>query len=223
MAALLAKWGVPPTALELEITESAVMADPGRAMAVLQLQALGISLAIDDFGTGYSSLSYLSRLPVANLKIDKSFVTNMATNEHDAVIVRPTIDLGRNLGLRVIAEGSIPSRPRPAWSSSDATWPRGTTSAGRSRPTSCRSGWRPAASASGCTVVTGQVADEHMVPLSQRGENVWRPLCLVVLVAIVRLRSMVGHREIGLPGTGRGHGRFDREILLGERHLIGHR
>jgi diguanylate cyclase (GGDEF)-like protein len=106
VTALLEKWNIPPTNLELEITESAVMADPTRAMTVLsQLKELGVSLAIDDFGTGYSSLSYLSRLPVANLKIDKSFVMNMDNNENDAVIVRSTIDLGRNLGLRVIAEG----------------------------------------------------------------------------------------------------------------------
>jgi EAL domain-containing protein (putative c-di-GMP-specific phosphodiesterase class I) len=82
------------------------MADPARAMAVLcQLKVMGISLAIDDFGTGYSSLAYLSQLPVASLKIDKSFVINMVTNDNDAVIVRSTIDLGRNLGLQVIAEG----------------------------------------------------------------------------------------------------------------------
>jgi diguanylate cyclase (GGDEF)-like protein len=106
VAHLLTKWTVPASRLELEITESAVMADPTRAMTVLsQLEALGISLAIDDFGTGYSSLSYLSRLPVANIKIDKSFVMNMVKNANDAVIVHSTIDLGRNLGLRVIAEG----------------------------------------------------------------------------------------------------------------------
>jgi EAL domain-containing protein (putative c-di-GMP-specific phosphodiesterase class I) len=66
---------------------------------------MGIGLAIDDFGTGYSSLSYLKQLPVNAIKIDKSFVTGMTKNENDAVIVRSTVDLGRNLGLEVIAEG----------------------------------------------------------------------------------------------------------------------
>jgi diguanylate cyclase (GGDEF)-like protein len=103
---LLAKWQLGPEWLSLEITESAVMADPVRAMAVLrQLQAMGVALAIDDFGTGYSSLAYLSQLPVASLKIDKSFVMKMDTNDNDAVIVRSTIELGRSLGLQVIAEG----------------------------------------------------------------------------------------------------------------------
>jgi diguanylate cyclase (GGDEF)-like protein len=103
---LLARWGVAPRSLELEITESAVMADPTRAIKILgELQGLGVSLAIDDFGTGYSSLSYLSRLPVAKIKIDRSFVISMDTNDNDAVIVRSTIELGRSLGLDVIAEG----------------------------------------------------------------------------------------------------------------------
>jgi EAL domain-containing protein (putative c-di-GMP-specific phosphodiesterase class I) len=77
-----------------------------RAKEVLErLHQMGIGLAIDDFGTGYSSLSYLSELPVTELKIDRSFVSSMATNDGDAFIVRATIDLGRNLGLRVVAEG----------------------------------------------------------------------------------------------------------------------
>jgi EAL domain-containing protein (putative c-di-GMP-specific phosphodiesterase class I) len=103
---LMATWGLSPEWLSLEITESAVMADPVGAMAVLdQLQAMGIALAIDDFGTGYSSLAYLSQLPVASLKIDKSFVIKMDNSDNDSVIVRSTIDLGRSLGLQVIAEG----------------------------------------------------------------------------------------------------------------------
>jgi diguanylate cyclase (GGDEF)-like protein len=103
---LLAKWELPPSLLELEITESTILADPIRAMHVLsRLSGMGVRLAIDDFGTGYSSLAYLKRLPVDELKIDKSFVQGMEDDENDAVIVRSTIDLGRNLGLRVVAEG----------------------------------------------------------------------------------------------------------------------
>jgi diguanylate cyclase (GGDEF)-like protein len=103
---LLARWEVPARLLELEITESTILADPVRAMEILsRLDEMGIRLAIDDFGTGYSSLAYLKRLPVDELKIDKSFILGMEENENDAVIVRSTIDLGRNLGLRVVAEG----------------------------------------------------------------------------------------------------------------------
>ncbi|GAB6041017.1 putative bifunctional diguanylate cyclase/phosphodiesterase [Endothiovibrio diazotrophicus] len=97
---------LPAHALGLEITESAMMADPERALAALvELDAMGISLAVDDFGTGFSSLSYLKRLPVDELKIDKSFVMSMNEDENDAAIVRSTIDLAHNLGLKVVAEG----------------------------------------------------------------------------------------------------------------------
>jgi diguanylate cyclase len=106
VARLLQKHAVPAHLLELEITESSVMTDPKRAIAKLEeLSAMGVRLAIDDFGTGYSSLSYLRRLPVDELKIDKSFVINMEVSSDDAVIVRSTIDLCRNLGLAVVAEG----------------------------------------------------------------------------------------------------------------------
>ena len=97
---------VPPEKLLLEITESAVMLDPNRALEVLtSLSTLGVRLSVDDFGTGYSSLSYLSKLPVSELKIDKSFVMGMENNSNDTVIVQTTIDLGHNLGLEVVAEG----------------------------------------------------------------------------------------------------------------------
>jgi diguanylate cyclase (GGDEF)-like protein len=104
--ALLAETGVPPERLTLEITESAVMANPSDGLTILtELDRMGVRLAIDDFGTGYSSLAYLKRLPVDELKIDKSFVMDMEENESDAVIVRSTIDLAHNLGLDVTAEG----------------------------------------------------------------------------------------------------------------------
>jgi diguanylate cyclase (GGDEF)-like protein len=103
---LLAREGLDPSLLELEITESAIMADPARVREVVaRLDELGVRLAIDDFGTGYSSLTYLKRLPVDVLKIDRSFVIGMATDESDRAIVRSTIDLGHNLGLMVVAEG----------------------------------------------------------------------------------------------------------------------
>jgi diguanylate cyclase (GGDEF)-like protein len=92
--------------ITLEITESAVLDDPAHAIKNLErLHALGCKLAIDDYGTGYSSLAYLRRLPVHELKIDKSFVIGMATDAGDALIVRSTIELAHNLGLSVVAEG----------------------------------------------------------------------------------------------------------------------
>jgi diguanylate cyclase (GGDEF)-like protein len=103
---LLEKWGVDPALLEFEITESTMIADPIRTKLILErLSSMGIRLSIDDFGTGYSSLAYLKRLPVNEIKIDRSFVMNMGVNEDDAAIVRSTIDLGRNLDLEVVAEG----------------------------------------------------------------------------------------------------------------------
>jgi diguanylate cyclase (GGDEF)-like protein len=103
---LLDAHGVPPELLRLEVTESAVMGDATRCMETLQrLHDLGVRLSIDDFGTGYSSMAYLRRLPVDELKIDRSFVLGMVTTQQDAVLVRTAIDLGHNLGLTVVAEG----------------------------------------------------------------------------------------------------------------------
>jgi diguanylate cyclase (GGDEF)-like protein len=103
---LLAQSGVDPSRLTLEITESSVMADPARTIAVLErLSETGVKLSVDDFGTGYSSLSYLRRLPVHEVKIDQSFVFRIAADQTDSAIVRSIIELAHNLGLRVVAEG----------------------------------------------------------------------------------------------------------------------
>lgn len=103
---LLKKYELPAARLELEITESAIMTDPTRALRNLDaLHALGVHLAIDDFGTGYSSLAYLKRLPVQTLKIDNSFVRNMLEDLQDELIVNSTIHLAHNMGLTVVAEG----------------------------------------------------------------------------------------------------------------------
>jgi diguanylate cyclase (GGDEF)-like protein len=103
---LLAARGLPPSCLELEITESMLMQDPQRARVTLErLAATGVGLAVDDFGTGYSSLVLLKRLPVDTIKIDRSFVLDMVEDEADEAIVRSTIELAHNLGLRVVAEG----------------------------------------------------------------------------------------------------------------------
>jgi EAL domain-containing protein (putative c-di-GMP-specific phosphodiesterase class I) len=103
---LLEETGVSPSSLEVEITESCIMADADRAERILRkLSALGISISIDDFGTGYSSLSRLKTLPVHTVKIDRSFVKNLCTDEDDEAIVRSTIELARNMGHRVVAEG----------------------------------------------------------------------------------------------------------------------
>jgi diguanylate cyclase (GGDEF)-like protein len=106
VAQALARHGIRPASLVLEVTESAVMADPHRGIDLLQqLHDLGVRLSVDDFGTGYSSLSYLKRLPVHEVKIDRSFVTGLTESSEDFAIVRSIVDLGRNLGLDVVAEG----------------------------------------------------------------------------------------------------------------------
>jgi len=103
---LFATWAVPPHLIQFELTESALMEDPvGSLETMVRLKKLGVELFIDDFGIGYSSLSYLQKLPVDALKIDQSFVVSMLTNASSATIVRSTIELGHNLGMRVVAEG----------------------------------------------------------------------------------------------------------------------
>jgi len=103
---LTARFKIPMPLVCLEITESAVMEDPARALETLErLHQLGIRLSIDDFGTGQSSLAYIRKLPVKEMKIDRSFVRNMVADKDDAVIVRSTIELGHNMGLKVVAEG----------------------------------------------------------------------------------------------------------------------
>jgi diguanylate cyclase (GGDEF)-like protein len=99
-------WDLPTRALVLEITESMIVDDPARTLPIVErLAELGVGLSIDDFGTGYSSLEYLKVLPVREMKIDRSFVAGMSSDVRDAAIVRHSIDLGRSLGLRVVAEG----------------------------------------------------------------------------------------------------------------------
>jgi diguanylate cyclase (GGDEF)-like protein len=106
VARILDEERLPAGRLEIEVTESMVMVDPERATAQLRrLSAMGIRLAIDDFGTGHSSLAYLRSLPVSDLKIDRAFIRDLATSEDDAAIVRSTIELAHQLGLRVVAEG----------------------------------------------------------------------------------------------------------------------
>ncbi len=106
VADLLSRYDIPAGNLTFEITEGAIMTDPNRTLrAIRSLKECGVRLAIDDFGTGYSSLAYLKALPVDELKIDKSFVRQLADDGNDEVIVRSTIDLAHNLGLSVVAEG----------------------------------------------------------------------------------------------------------------------
>lgn len=106
VTALLIRYDVSAEHLIFEITESAIMHNPQQALSVLeQLRGCGISLSVDDFGTGYSSLAQLQRLPVQELKIDQSFMRNLDSTSGDGVIVRSTIEMSHNLGLKVVAEG----------------------------------------------------------------------------------------------------------------------
>ena len=106
VADALARHGVPPEALHLEVTEEVLMRDAERATAILtQLRAMGIRLAVDDYGTGYSSLAYLHALPLDDLKLDRAFVAHCDTDPRSAAIVKSTVELAHNLGMRMIAEG----------------------------------------------------------------------------------------------------------------------
>ncbi|GAA4676039.1 putative bifunctional diguanylate cyclase/phosphodiesterase [Phytohabitans rumicis] len=106
IAERLARYGLPADRLQLEITEGALMADPRRVLATIaRLDKIGVAIALDDFGTGYSSMQHLRRLPLAEVKVDRSFVLGMATDADDAAIVRSVIELAGALGLRVVAEG----------------------------------------------------------------------------------------------------------------------
>jgi diguanylate cyclase (GGDEF)-like protein len=106
IAGVAASSGINPNWMMLEITESSIMTDPERTLEIIQrLHGMGYKLSIDDFGTGYSSLAYLRKMPLTELKIDKSFVTDVLHSENDAVIVNATINLAHNLGLQVTAEG----------------------------------------------------------------------------------------------------------------------
>jgi diguanylate cyclase (GGDEF)-like protein/PAS domain S-box-containing protein len=106
LRALLARYGTDPAWLELEITESAMMSDPKRALEVLSaIHGLGVQISVDDFGTGYSSLAYLRDLPVHALKLDKSFIIDMRQREDNRVIARSTAQMAHALGLRIVAEG----------------------------------------------------------------------------------------------------------------------
>ena len=106
VARTLAETDLPPRALEIEITENAVLAHPDRARAVLQtLSQAGVRITIDDFGTGFSSLANLRQLPVQEIKIDRSFVRDMALDPDDHTVVRAVVDLAHRLGLTTVAEG----------------------------------------------------------------------------------------------------------------------
>jgi len=106
IAQLLQRWDARPDLLRLEMTETVLAADPQRALQTMDsLRAMGVHIALDDFGIGYSSLAYLNRLPLDEIKIDRSFVIGMINDESSATIVRATVDLGHGLGYGVVAEG----------------------------------------------------------------------------------------------------------------------
>jgi diguanylate cyclase (GGDEF)-like protein len=106
VASVLKQFKLAPELIMLEVTESAMMRDPEQVLRVIsEISSMGVNFSIDDFGTGYSSLAYLKKLPVAEIKIDKSFVRDMEQDGDDATIVHSTIDLAHNLGLKVVAEG----------------------------------------------------------------------------------------------------------------------
>ena len=140
----LACHDVPPRCLRLELTESALMAEPDRALQHLQdLAEAGVRLSVDDFGTGYSSMSYLRRLPVDELKVDRSFVADLATRATDGALVRSVVELGHSLGSPSSPRASSTSPPTPPCGGWAATSGRASTTPARNPPTSSAPGWPP--------------------------------------------------------------------------------
>jgi EAL domain-containing protein (putative c-di-GMP-specific phosphodiesterase class I) len=134
----LERTGVTPGRLTLEVTEQTAVEDLTRASAVLQpLRALGVHVSLDDFGTGFSSLGYLARLPVDELKIDRSFVAGLGARSHDDALVRAVLGMAADLGLRVVAEGVETAERRGSCRTTAARWCRATTSARPSRWARC--------------------------------------------------------------------------------------
>ncbi|GAA3043796.1 hypothetical protein GCM10020000_24020 [Streptomyces olivoverticillatus] len=198
VAARLARHGVPAGALQLEITEHVLLEDPQRAADTLAgLTGHGVKMSLDDFGTGYSSLVHLRRLPVSELKIDRSFVARLAIDNEDAEIVRCTLDLAHSLGLLVVAEGV----------EDDETWER-------LRDLGCDAvqGW---------LVAAAMPPDETTAWLRLRSESGWRRETTPVLGHSRKGRRPTGHvtpaaggaerapthtrRPAGRPGGGLGH------------------
>lgn len=141
VAATLLATGLPPHLLKLELTETAIIADPDRARSIIgRLHTLGVGLSVDDFGTGYTSLSSLRDLPVQEFKIDRSFVTNMVTNPKDAIIVRTGVELARRLGLDSVAEGIEDAETYAALAALGCTTAQG-FHLGRPMPTESFDGW----------------------------------------------------------------------------------
>ena len=129
---LLERRGFPPSSLRLEVSEDVVMADPERTLEVLAgLRAIGVATALDDFGAGHVSLGHLKQLDLDELKIDRSFVIRLAHDDRDAAIVHATVDLGRRLGMRVVAEGVETSRRGTRSPACSATRRRASSSGAR--------------------------------------------------------------------------------------------
>ena len=113
---------MPPSRLELEITEGVLIDDFSRAVSILRrLKALGVRIAMDDFGTGYSSLSYLQSFPFDKIKIDRTFISNLESNQQSATIIRAVIGLARGLGCRCWRKASRPRNSWPSWQRNPAT------------------------------------------------------------------------------------------------------
>ena len=145
----LRRYDIPANLLTLEVTETEIMADLGAATKVLyELSARGIKLGIDDYGTGYSSLQYLHKLPVNELKIDRSFVTNLPNEASNRIIVRSSIQMAHSLGLYVMPKGPRTSSPAPCWPKQSATSFRATTCPSPRRPRISKSGSSAAPSSS---------------------------------------------------------------------------